>query len=402
MWVLQALLCAALVWYVRSRLRRPRHEADLAYRPKAWVIVPFKGDDDDIRAVLEALFAQDYPRFHLVCVVEDRTDRAYALLQRSLAAHPPARWTLVIAGRAPPYRAQKVHNQLAALATIEARCGDPDVYAFVDSDVIPGTEWLARLIGPLHRRDCAVTTGYRWFFPRPRESGERASLWTDLASVMNSSVACLGCYRPTTQAWGGSMALTAETARTGGLRARWDRAFTDDFPVTRLARDLGKTVRSDPHCVVRSEVSFAAAELFRFAHRQYLITRVYAPSLYTLTLLFTWGYVAAAATAWIQLLGEVAGSGRAWHWIWPAGAILLVGLLNQLRAILRAQCVALAFGPEAIRRLRRALLLDRWATTAWMALHGVLALQPLFTRVARWRGIRYRLSAPDRVERLAD
>jgi hypothetical protein len=149
-------------------------------------------------------------------------------------------------------------------------------------------------------------------------------------------------------------------------------------------------------------VSFRAGELFRFAHRQYLITRVYAPALCALALLFTWGYVVAAVTAWVHLLGEVAGAGRASHWLWPATAILLVALLNQHRATLRAQCVALAFGPEAVKRLGRALLLDRWATTAWMALHGVLALQPLFTRVARWRGIRYRLSAPDRVERLAD
>jgi hypothetical protein len=35
-----------------------------------------------------------------------------------------------------------------------------------------------------------------------------------------------------------------------------------------------------------------------------------------------------------------------------------------------------------------------------MALHGVLALQPLFTRVVRWRGVRYRLLAPECVERL--
>jgi cellulose synthase/poly-beta-1,6-N-acetylglucosamine synthase-like glycosyltransferase len=182
--------------------RRPLHEADLAYRPLAWIIVPFKGDDDDVRAALEALLAQNYPRFHLVCVLEDRTDPAYPLIERSLAAHPPSRWTLVTAGRAPPYRGQKVHNQLAALEAIEARCEGRDVYAFVDSDVVVGTEWLARLIEPLRHPDHAVSTGYRWLFPRPREDERKESLWTDLASVMNSSVACLEAYRRTTQAWG--------------------------------------------------------------------------------------------------------------------------------------------------------------------------------------------------------
>jgi hypothetical protein len=196
------------------------------------------------------------------------------------------------------------------------------------------------------------------------------------------------------------MALTVATARAGRLHARWEKALTDDFPVTQLARDLGRTVRCEPRCLVRSEVSFRAGELFRFAHRQYLITRVYAPRIYALALLFTWGYVAAAATAWVHLLAGVAGTGSAWGWIWPAAAILAVAVFNQLRAVRRAQCVALAFGPGAVEELRRALFLDRWATTAWMALHGVLALQPLFRRVVRWRGIRYRLLAPDRVERL--
>jgi cellulose synthase/poly-beta-1,6-N-acetylglucosamine synthase-like glycosyltransferase len=384
---------------VRYRLRQSPDEADLAYRPKAWVIAPFKGDDDDVRAALEALLAQNYPRFHVVCVLEDRSDRAYPLAEQTLAAHPPSRWTLVMAGRAPAFRGQKVHNQLAALEAIAGRCEESDVYAFVDSDVVAGTEWLARLIEPLRRTDRAASTGYRWFFPEPREGASRVSLWTDLASVMNSSVVTVGAYRRTTQAWGGSMALRDETARAGRLRARWDKALTDDFPVTHLARDLGKRVRFQPQCLARSEVSFRAGDLFRFAHRQYLITRVYAPRVYALALVSTWGYVVAAATAWIHLLGGVA-AGSVRQWILPAGAILAVAVTNQVRATLRAKCVRLAFGSDAVVQLRRALILDRWATPAWMALHGVLALQPLFTRVVRWRRVRYRLLAPDRVERL--
>lgn len=400
-WVSQAVLCTVLTGYVLRRLRRPADEADLAYRPKAWVIVPFKGDGDDVCAVMEALLAQNYPRFHLVCVVEDRSDRACPLIERSLAAHPQAQWTLVVAGHSPPYRGQKVHNQLAALAAIAARGDDPDVYAFIDSDVVPGPDWLARLVEPLCRDDRAVSTGYRWLFPQRRGVGGATSLWTDLASVMNSSVACLEAYRGATQAWGGSMALTVATARAGGLYARWEKALTDDFPVTQLARDLGKQVRYQPQCLVRSTVSFGPAELFRFAHRQYLITRVYAPGIYALALVFTWGYVLAAVTAWVQLLLGLSEDGPVWGSLLPAIAILAVAAANQVRASLRAKCVRFAFGCEALRQLGRPLLLDRWATTAWMALHGVFALQPLFSRVVRWRGVQYRLLAPDRVERLA-
>jgi hypothetical protein len=218
---------------------------------------------------------------------------------------------------------------------------------------------------------------------------------------MNSSVAFVNAYQPGTQAWGGSMALTVATARAGRLCARWENALTDDFPVTRLARDLGKQVRFQPQCLMQSAVSFRAAELFQFAHRQYLIARVYAPWIYAFALLFTWGYVLAAVAAWSQLLSGVSGNGSVWEWLVPAFAILTVAAANQWRAIARAECVGLAFGPEAVKRLRRTLLLDRWATAAWMALHGVLALQALFNRVVRWRGIDYRLSAPDRVQRLA-
>jgi hypothetical protein len=44
--------------------------------------------------------------------------------------------------------------------------------------------------------------------------------------------------------------------------------------------------------------------------------------------------------------------------------------------------------------------LDRWATWLWMSLHALLLARAALGRTIRWRGIRYRLHGPQRIERL--
>ncbi len=61
---------------------------------------------------------------------------------------------------------------------------------------------------------------------------------------------------------------------------------------------------------------------------------------------------------------------------------------------------ALSLGDAAhARRCARAgSLLDRWATPLWMGLHWLFIVRSAFGRVMVWRGIRYRVDAPQRVE----
>ena len=130
-----------------------------------------------------------------------------------------------------------------------------------------------------------------------------------------------------------------------------------------------------PTCLVPSRVNFTAGSLMNFAHRQYLLTRVYAPRLYLTALILLTLYPLGLIAAVISLLA---------------------GVLMRDITLGIAGCVSLVLVADLWSTLR----LERWTTPVWMTLHALLAWRAAFGRVMNWRGIRYRLYAPQRVERL--
>jgi hypothetical protein len=82
------------------------------------------------------------------------------------------------------------------------------------------------------------------------------------------------------------------------------------------------------------------------------------------------------------------------------GAWALSGLGNALRAHYRRRIVRHALGDAVERDLHAVLTLDRWATPLWMLAHLAVVLSASVGRTIRWRGVGYRLEAPQRVRRL--
>lgn len=400
-WVLQSLISALRVRAFARLLSQPASPEDLEHRPDAVVVVPAKGVDLDLDATVRSLLAQNYPQYRAVFVVESKDDPAYTRIAQLIEGQDPRQASLLVAGRAPTDVGQKLHNQLFALATLEQRGRGERVWAFLDSDAVPNAAWLGDIVGPLHRssRD-AVCTGYRWLIPKAPAGQERPSIWSQLASVMNASVACMQGIPGWSQAWGGSMAMLTDTARQGDIMGRWRGALSDDYPATTMSKALGKRVRFVPRCLLPSPVNFDLYSLCNFVRRQYLITRVYAPSLYYLALAIIWLYVTGYASAWgygaYQLLTEPERGA----WIPPAIAIGAVWIGNQIRASARQRCVQIAFDTSTAARLSTSLQLDRWATPLWMTLHGVLILSALVGRSFVWRGVRYHLRGPNDVSRI--
>ncbi|MEX0741723.1 MAG: glycosyltransferase, partial [Phycisphaeraceae bacterium] len=159
-WVTQAVLAALLVRkFLHRRVMRGSFRVFDAHRPRAWVMVPFKGADDDLPAAIDALLTQDHDDYRLICIVESEDDPAYPILQRELARHreasqsagalPDKVGAVVVAGRSPDDRGQKVHNLLQAIEHVDADSDDSDVWVFADSDAVPGPQWLGKMIGPL-------------------------------------------------------------------------------------------------------------------------------------------------------------------------------------------------------------------------------------------------------------
>lgn len=376
------------------------------YFPPVTLITPIKGIDRDLPGCIASLCNQNYPSYRVIIVLESQADPAFAVVTAELAKHPQCPSQIMLAGSASANEGQKVHNQLHVLRAIEPAAKDDEVWAFADSDAVPGPTWLATLVGRLKLETVGVTTGYRWIVPEERaREGDRnleqgSAFWTSIASVINASVACAYRSHHRDQAWGGAMAMHVSTARKGRLLERLTGALTDDYPITRMARDLKLDVRYLPACLAATPASFTFASLFAFARRQYIITRVYSPGIYALALVSLTFWLAGMAAAWGHLVVNVLRDAGDWR-AWLCGpAVVLVPLFNQLRANYRRQTIERAFGAAVLHRLRQAIFIDRWLTPMWMALHWLLAASALFARTFTWRGIRYRLDGPNRVSRL--
>ena len=410
LWCVQATLAANQVRKFSKRLHRGSRSSYATYRPEAWVVVPFKGIDAEGVANLHALFRQDYPRYRLLLAVESEEDPAFGLLQAERAKFPQVDSVVIVAGPAPPHRGQKVHNQLAALRHALRAAGQNDprpapanrdderAWVFADSDAAANPQWLGNLVGPLSEREKnAVTTGYRWLVPARGPEG-RFRWGGRIASVINGQVATFASLERAAFAWGGSMALLEGTAEAGGLLERWEKALSDDFQVTAVARELERRILFLPECLVESPVDMPLGALLEFSRRQYLITRVHAPRSFFLVIASVGFYCLAAASAWATAL-SFPWHRDAWALGATATAILYVFVANQVRAAARRRVVKELFGPQTTQRLRPALRLDRWATTPLMLLNLVLLLRGCLGRSIRWRGHGYRLNGPLDIER---
>ena len=400
---MQAIACALQVRWFASRINTVKTPVQYRYCPRATVIVPVKGAEDDIPVLIQSLCNQDYDDYQLLFVLEDENDPAYGLVSRELAGHPNIPSRVVTAGLSPPYRSQKVHNLLKAIAFVELEAQEHDVWCFADSDIVPGPEWLAYLVAPLQNvKQIAVTTGYRWLIPEPVPGNANASFWSILASVINSATATLQGRPDFNQAWGGSMGILVSTARRANLCEWWREVLTDDYPMTAMARDLGMRVEFVPNCLVKTPISFTGPAFFRFARRQYMITRVYSPWLWVLALTATCLHTTAFVTAWVYACLSFHYAQDPWIWLWPLFAVVVVGTADQLRATYRRCCIKRLFGKKTVDVLRKPLRLDRWGTSLCMAIHGMIVLSSAFGRVIEWRGIRYRMNGRRNIQRLKD
>jgi len=398
----QGVLAAFLVGRFYSRLHHPRRAGFDAYRPRAAVIVPFKGAEPALADHVRSLLAQDYPDYRVLFVVESEEDAAYPVL-RDAAAAQPERAELLCVGEAGPDEGQKVHNLIAAIDHLEAASRGEAVWVFADSDAVPGPAWLGDLVGPLVQEQTGVSTGYRWLIPRPLPGEQRPRFWAHAASILNASAASFAGKETFNHAWGGSMALRTRTARELGLRDWLKGSLSDDYQVTRMIRGAGLRVYFVVRCLVASPVAFDARGFAEFARRQYLITRIHAPRVFRGGLLLLLHYQLGLWSALGAVLFTVLTRAAWWKtpgfWL-PLLALLVVAGSDQVRATIRRRIVRRAFGPDTVRRMRITHLIDRFLSPLWMTLNFVLLLSAAVGRTITWRGITYRMHAPQKIERL--
>jgi ceramide glucosyltransferase len=367
------------------RLPRKFHQP-ITIRGETWprvaVILPVKGVDGDTRANLKCLLKQEYPEYRLIFAVEAGEDPVVGLLKE--LAELDERIEIVEAGLAES-RGQKVHNQLAAVA----RTGEQDeVLAFMDADARPGPGWLRALVAPLTRQEIGATTGYRYYVPMTGHPANKIVL------LLNAQVAAtFGPYRRT-MAWGGSMAIRRGDFVGFGVQEAWQHALSDDYVLTWCVKRKAKSkLHFVPQCIVASEANFTWGSLLEFASRQYRITRICAPVVWTTALLGTLVFLTAFGySLGISVYGFFDSSGRTLGFDHIRHLAMFVGLyaLSGLRGgmLVRAGEFLLPDHREAVRSAR-------WWAIFGMPVCFVVSLLAMagsaFGRTVVWRGIAYRM-----------
>ena len=371
--------------YVRASRREPLDD----YAPQAAVIIPCKGLDAGIELNVPRYLEQEYPEYKLIFVVASERDPAFGFLQRLLkeVAQPEnkgsPRVTLLVAKRS-DCRGEKVNNLLCGLKAI-----DPSVkvLAFADSDARPARDWLRSLVAPLADPGVMVSTGFRWYLPG-------ASFVSQLRAAWDTSIATLLGDHNHNFAWGGSMAIRkADFDRIGVAERYWSNTVSDDYAVTRAVREAHGKIRFLPRCLLASYEDSTLDDFIRWANRQIIITRVYAPHLWRMGLA---AYVFHCGTVLLGfaliILADISAGQRAL----AIGFILVILLLGIAKGYICTVVKREVF-PEESRTLRRydARYWQLAPLVPWVMLINFVVAG--IARTIEWGGIRYELKSRDEV-----
>jgi len=367
--------------YVLSKYKKQR----LGQAERVLLIVPCKGIDSDFEKNIASLFSQDYDNYLLWFVVGEESDPAYpelCKLKDRLAETSKALDVRILVSGLAQSCSQKIHNLLHAYGRIDP---DVEILAFADSDICIKSDWIRHLIWPLRKYRYGAATGYRWFVPK------KNNIATLALSAMNARVAQqLGNTR-FNQAWGGSMAIRVDVFRKVGLDKMWPKVLSDDLSLTYAVKKAGMKLAFVPACLVASYESTSWPNLFEFARRQFLITRVYRP--------WTWifGFSVALYSAlcfWATAPAAVYAAAIADKNLPLFIAVPIVFLLCQAaRAIIRQNMIGKVLEKDR-ENMKFARIADIYFSWIWSPLLFVLILSSAFGRTISWRGIKYKLNSP--------
>ena len=356
-----------------------------SYRPKTALIIPCKGIEPAFEKNIASFFHQDYDDYLLFFVVAEADDPAYAVLSRlkdELTAESKARDVrILIAGQAVTC-SQKIHNLLCAYKQIN---DDVEVLAFADSDACVRSDWLSHLVHPLRKGTNGAASGYRWFIP------QKNNMATLALSAVNAKIAQLLGPSNFNHAWGGSMAIRRQKFREIGLEKIWQNAISDDLSLSYAVKKAGMRVVFVPACLVASYQSTTWCELFEFARRQFLITRVTTPG--------TWWFGLCSSLYSILGLWAAAAiaiyAGAADHPGWPLfTAVPIVFFIGHLwRATLRQIMISRLLKNE-LGKMKYAMQADILASWLFSPLLLIFILSSAIGRTIKWRNIRYKLISP--------
>ena len=195
-------------------------------------------------------------------------------------------------------------------------------------------------------------------------------------------------------AWGGSTAIRAADFRRLEVAEKyWPHTVSDDYGVTRAVHDARGSIRFEPRCLVASREDSSLGEFLRWANRQIIITRVYAPHLWWLVIAAHSLYAATMLLGLGLLVApEVAATAR---WT-AAGLLIATEVLGTAKGRLR-WIVARELFPEEHETLQRSgsCYWQLAPLVLWVMFYNLIVAG--FVRRIEWGGTEYELRSAKEV-----
>ena len=250
--------------------RRERHTKRPDYTPKAAIIAPHYGWDDQTAENVKRLLNQDYVGEYEVFFVthakgETGYDTSYPHLLEIAAGYPNVHVLLapnIVENSLP--RSQKVQNLITAIAAFP---DDVEIIAFVDADATIEKDWLKLLVQPLQDRTVGATVGARFYFPHTLNTASLVeAVW------INFQIALQGDHA-LAMVWGGSNAIRRDSFEKSKVLQRWYNATIEDHNLTHAVRDLKRKVHFVPDCIAVTHTEKRTwKEVIEFTNRQIVMT----------------------------------------------------------------------------------------------------------------------------------
>ena len=386
--VIQSLLTIQTIGNLYNAKKESRRKHKF-FQPRCVLIVPCKGLDEAFDQNIESFFLQDYTGYHLWFVVQDRQDLAYERLLRLKARFSQrseaASIKIWIAGAA-TMASQKLHNLLYAYERVPK---DTEILAFADSDACAGIRWLRDLVRPLQLPKNGATSGYRCFIPASNNTA------TVALSALNAKICQFLGKSRFNLAWGGSMAISLKSFKEYGIDKTWSQALSDDLSLSSAVRKNRQKMVFVPTCMIASYVTMNWKDVFEFARRQFVITRIYTPLMWWFALISS--FISSFGIIIVAVFGLLVWPANRFQALWYFGLAGCLLIFQICRMVVRQKLIAHLL-PNYQAQFEKVRKMDTWFFWLYSGLLFVIVLSSGFGRTITWRGIRYKLHSRQNIE----
>lgn len=395
-------IVAGIVFWLRFAAPSARpalsDEVEPTQSPPAVLVMCLRGRDPFLSETLRAVRQQNYPNYRVIIVVDHAADPSMNLVRNDQleSTWPDRRWNVQTLQNPALNRGLKC----SALIQAAESCGEEEIFVTLDSDAVPGPDWLPRLLAPLQSPHVGAVTSGQWFEPQSWQLGTWVrSVWHAGAIV---PTAVLG------HAWAGAFAMRTSDIKASGLLDAWATSIIDDGPVESCLRAIGKELRFVPENLVINREDCGLKFCFRYIARMLFWSRLFE-STFWITYLHMMALLSAhliiAVHAAVAVYGIVAPPdplhsshpaevGQASTDLWLAFGAGLILLLGQVVGYFLVRHTVMTHHPQVqTNAVLRRVLMTLVAIPLTLSAYACGATRAWFGRKIVWRQAVYAITA---------